>query len=95
MTRRDRIRQSLVHRETMDADTLDNLLAVAYWMGREEEAKRAGDKIAAHLAAQHQRAANCRYHRMAQAVVGKETIIYLPNYAGDYTDAFGGDPTTL
>ena len=95
MTRRDRIRQALVHRPSMDTDTLDSLIAVAYWMGREEEAKQAGDKMAAHLAAQHQRAAECRYHQMAGKVVGRETIIYLPNYAGDYTDAFGGDPTTL
>jgi hypothetical protein len=94
MTKRERILQAL-KTEGTSQDTLDDLIKVAYWMGREDEAKYAGDKIKSHLKEQHQRADDCRYHCMAKSVVGPDTFIYLPNYSGDYGREFGNDKTEL
>jgi hypothetical protein len=95
MTRKERILAAINKDHNMSEDTIDNLIMCAYQMGREDEAKVAGDKIKMHLAAQHDRASKCRYHRMAHQIVGKERIIYLPNYGGEFTDAFGGDETSI
>ena len=96
MTKRERVRQAISHDHDHDAaDDLDSLLALAYWMGREDAAKIAGDKITVHLAAQRQRANSCRYYHLANRIVGCEQTIYLDNYDGDYSAAFGDDPTTL
>ena len=94
MTRRDRIKQA-VESDAIDGDSLDNLIRTAYWMGREAEAKSLGDKVAAHIKAQKQRASACRYHHMARAIVGTEDYICSGSYAGDYTASFGGDETAL
>jgi hypothetical protein len=95
MTRRERIKIAISTDDgDPEQDTMGALLRVAYYMGRESQAKEAGDKIAAHLAAQHERAEGCRYWRMAKTVVGEAKIIYLPDYAGDYAGEFGGDLTS-
>lgn len=77
------------------ACTVDKLVAMAYYMGRESAACEVSDMYNAHLNAQHERANACRYSRMANAVVGPETYLYSGDYAGQITRMFGGDPADM
>lgn len=77
----------------MDADSIDKLVIIAYYMGREQAIREYSDKVRLHLSAQKKRASECRYHIMVESIVGPETYIYSPDYAGDVTATFGSDET--
>lgn len=69
----------------LDGD-INALIYLAYMMGREEAVKEVSDEYSAILSAQHKRAAGCRYHNMAEQIIGfKGTYIYHPEYSQDYT----------
>lgn len=57
--------RAAVENHDMEVDNLNKLLALAYYMGREEAAKEVSDKYNALLAEQTKRAEACRYHKMA------------------------------
>lgn len=44
-----------------------------------------------HKYEQRKRAEACRYNHMAEKVIGAETYLYTPDYAGEITAEFGGD----
>lgn len=94
-TVRTRIKEAVDNCKDMEGDNLDKLLAVAYYMGREEATREVSDKYNAHLAAQHERAEACRYYKMAAAIVGPEKFLYCPDYAGEMSATFGNDATEL
>lgn len=94
-TVRTRVKEAIGNCKDMEGDSLDKLLAVAYYMGREEATREVSDKYNAHLTAQHERAEACRYYKMAAAIVGPEKFLYCPDYAGEMSATFGNDPTEL
>jgi hypothetical protein len=71
------------------------LIAIAYFMGRESQAREMGDKAKEIFKAQRERAEECRYNNMAMAVQGNIDWIYSPDYAEDMTGLFGSDETKL
>lgn len=75
----------------MDKDSIEKLVKIAYYMGREEAAREVSDKYNGHIAEQKQRASECRYHNMAAEIVGDEDYIYSGDYAGDFTNTFAYD----
>lgn len=75
--------------------SLEKLVYIAYFMGREEAARRVCDKASDLIKAQRQRAKACRYHGMANAIIGDADYIFDGDYSGDMTDAFGNDPSDI
>lgn len=71
--------------------SVEKMLLVAYYMGREQATREISDRYNAHIAEQKKRASECRYHDMAAAVVGKEDFLYSPDYSMEVTSLFGGD----
>lgn len=94
-TVRNRIKEAVYSSDDKEDDKLDKLLALAYYMGREEATREVSNKYNAVLEAQRQRAEACRYHKMAAAIVGDVKFVYSPNYAGEVTATFGNDETEL
>lgn len=94
MTIRERVKIALDNCDC-EKDDMNKLVALAYYMGREEATRQISDKYSAILEAQHQRAEACRYHKMAAAIVGDKHYIYSGDYSGDMTAAFGNDVTEL
>ena len=63
--------KNIINTETeMDKDSIEKLVKIAYYMGREEAAREVSDKYSDHIAEQKQRASECRYHNMAAEIVG-------------------------
>lgn len=79
----------------MDKDSVEKLVYLAYYYGRETATREVSDRYNAHLAAQHERAEKCRYKYMAMAVVGTEKYLYNPNYRNDMTAMFGSNKCNL
>lgn len=96
MNIKQKIKQ-IVATVTYDGEAVDTqrnkLIALAYYIGREEGVKRICDKHAAKIAAMRVKARSCRYHNMSHAVIdaGGQDIIYDADYAGDMTATFGDD----
>lgn len=78
-----------------NADTVEKLIALAYFIGREEATREMSDKYNAIFKEQRLRANDCRYHRMAMNVIGNTNYIYSPDYAGDVKTTFGSDETEV
>lgn len=87
--------QNAVKSADMEVDNVDKLISLAYYMGRESATKEVCNEAKKIFEEQHERASESRYYMMAQKVVGGQTYIYHPDYAGDMTDMFGGDETSL
>jgi hypothetical protein len=73
--------------------TPDGLLVLAYYMGREEAARRLCDEHNKRVAAMRAAADQEHCHHVAHRVItaGGPDQIYSPDYAGDVTSTFGGD----
>lgn len=76
-------------------DSIEKLIAIAYWIGREEATREISDKYNDLIRDQRRRAAECRYHKMAAEIVGDISYIYSSDYAGDITETFGSDQTDI
>lgn len=72
--------------------TIEKLVYVAYYIGRESATRQVSNRYNQHIKEQKERAKNCRYHKMALDVVGPEDYLYTADYAGDITSMFGPDP---
>lgn len=94
MTVKERVLKALENRE-MEVDSIDKIIALAYYMGREQTAKEVCDSAKQILSEQQKRAMESRYHNMAMAIQGNVAYIYHPDYAGDMTSMFGSDGTVL
>jgi len=100
MTINERIKSIIANPEDIDmsyeqAASAEKMIYIAYWIGREAAAREVSDAYNRHLSAQHERAAQCRYNRMAAAVVGPESYIYSADYSQEMTATFGGDPADI
>ena len=71
-----------------DAASYDRIIALAYRLGYRDcmnEAKAEFDEIAK---VQHDRAQSCRYHNLAESVIGNEKLYFIDgNIEPDLTDA--------
>ena len=98
MTILERVKDVLTSEFPMDEDapaTVEKMILLAYYIGREEAARQVSDMYAAHIREQRERADQCRYRHMAQAVVGPENYLYSPDYAQEMTETFGSDPADI
>ncbi len=98
MTINERIRQLIHSTIDMSSDTaasIEKMIYVAYYMGREDATRKVSDEYAALIQEQHKRANECRYSRMANAVVGDKDYIYCADYAQEISNTFGGDPADV
>lgn len=95
MTVVERIRAAVNSCGDMNKDSIDKLISLAYYIGREEATRTVSDDYTAHIKVQKERAAACRYNKMAATIVGPEDYIYHSDYAMDMMMAFGNDETTL
>ena len=89
----ERIKE-IVKTADMGQDSMEKLVALAYWYGREYATRKVSDLYAEHIAQQHRRAEECRYAKMAERIVGKEAYLYTSDYSMYMTDLFGSDPCT-
>lgn len=78
-----------------DTDCVDKLIALAYQIGRESATKEVSDDYRALIAKMRERANNCRYHKMANDIIGERNYLHHYAYAGDVTECFGSDETKL
>lgn len=94
MTIIERIKKALDNLDC-EEDNLDKLIALAYYIGREEATKEISDKYNAVLAEQRERADASRYHLLAHKIIGDTRYIHSGDYAQDIKTMFGGDKTEL
>ena len=71
--------------------SVEKMIYLAYYIGREEGTRRTADLYTKLLAEQKERARQCRYSKMAMRVLGNREFIYQPDYRMDLTRTFGGD----
>lgn len=92
----ERVMSAVNDQHDMETDSIDRLIVMAYYIGREQSAKEISDKYNAHMAAQSARAATSRYHKMAASILDNGPgYIYSSDYSGDMTSTFGQDLTQL
>ena len=87
--------KSAIKASDYENDSLNKLVAMAYYMGREDATRRVSDDYTALIAEQNKRADECRYSRMAHKIVGDKNYIHHTDYAGDMTATFGSDETSF
>jgi len=75
--------------------TIEKMIYAAYYIGREESARRLSDMYNAHIEEQRKRAQACRYHRLAETIIGEERYLYSPDYRGDATELLHNDPADI
>lgn len=95
MTIIERIKAAIEDYNNWREDSIDKLIAVAYYVGREEATRQVSDAYAAHISKQKARAAKCRYKHMAAEIVGPEDYLYCGDYAMEFSQSFGQDETSL
>jgi len=97
MTIKERVQQIITSPNVdMEKDSIEKLVYIAYYIGRESAAKEVSNLYANHLAKQTERAQVCRYHKMvAEILQNGDGYIYSSDYAGDMTATFGSDETEV
>lgn len=94
MTIKQRIRKCLKSWDG-ETDTIEKIVAVAYYMGREDAAREICNKAENIFREQMKRAMQCRYRNTAIKVQGNVRIIYSPDYSCTVGDTFGEDDTNI
>lgn len=79
----------------LDEDSVGKLIAIAYYIGREEATKRIIDRHNEIINEQRKRAAKSRYHNFADSIIGDCPFIYSGDYSGNVTATFGSDATSV
>lgn len=92
MTVEERILKAIANADC-EVDSIDKIISLAYYMGRESAAKEVCDKAHDIFKQQRQAANNCRYHNLAREMQGNITHLYHPDYSGTMMDEFGNDIT--
>lgn len=95
MTVKERIESILDSQVDMDNDSVEKLIYLAFCFGEERATRHVSNLYNKLLAERHARADACRYHNMANEIVGKKHYIYTSNYSGEMTSIFGNDPTSI
>jgi hypothetical protein len=94
MTVKERIKKAIENVD-MEIDSIDKLITLAYYMGKEQAAKEVCDNARQIFTEQKKKAKESRYHNFAMAIQGNIDYIYHPDYAGDMTAEFGSDRTVI
>lgn len=69
-----------------EKDDINKLVWFAYYIGKEEATVNVSDEYKKILQSQHKRAAQCRYYKMAEKIIGYPgNYIYFPDYSKDVT----------
>ena len=81
------LQERIAQAKDMGTD-IDRLIMMAYWVGCHDGVKRVCDKHAKLVKDMRERAKKCRYHIMANEVVGNRNndIIYDGDYSSDFPD---------
>ncbi len=94
-TLEERTREAIANHDFSNGqESIDALIAYAYYLGKCEATKEVSDKYADLLAEQHKKADECRYHRMANEIVGDKDYIYTGDY-DQWVKEFSNDTTEL
>ena len=94
MTVIERINQALKEAD-LETDSINKIIALAYYIGREDACKEVSDDYNALIAEQRVRANNNRYHKFANAVIGDQDYIYHSDYKQDIKTLFGDEQTNI
>lgn len=94
MTINERIKKAIKNFDG-DTDNIDKIIALAYYIGREDATKELSDKVSAVFSEQKKRVSECRYHNMAMNIQGDIDYVYSRDYAQDMTALFASDETNL
>lgn len=76
----------------VEPNSIEGLISLAYWIGRESAAKQVADSYCAKIEAMREFASSQKYHRLCNSVIDSVNMDYQPDYAGDVTSTFGDDP---
>lgn len=74
---------------------IEKMIYMAYYMGREDATREISDRYNELIHEQQKRAQECRYHKLAAAIVGDVEYIYSSDYAMEMTSTFGRDPADV
>ena len=80
---------------SMESDSIEKVICMAYYIGLEKGAKQAAKEYKAVLSRQMLRVNACRYHKMALKIQGNVLSVYDPNHSGLMTNTFGEDKTEV
>ena len=98
MTRNEKIKELLKngHCNFDDPSDVNAMILFAYYAGLEHGTRETADQykkvIYEMVDGQQERAQKCRYHKLAQTIIGDGFHNpYNPNYSADFTETFGND----
>lgn len=94
MTVLQRIKQA-VNNLDCSKDDVNKIIALAYYIGKEEATRTVSDEYKKLIQAQRKRADNCRYKHLANKIIGEQNYIYFGDYDNAMTGLFGSDDTTI
>lgn len=94
MTIVERIKKAVKNLDC-ETDNIDKLVALAYYIGREDATREISDKYNAVLAEQRKRADSSRFHNLANEIIGNTRYIHSSDYSQDMKTMFGSDKTKL
>ena len=102
-TAKEKIREIMAEGHLNDNDNWSKLVAIAYYMGREEKAQECAYYINGYIKRMRDRANACRYSNMANRIIddpilsksGSLEYIYDSDFSADITNEFGCDTTAL
>lgn len=94
MTVLQRIKQA-VNEMDCSKDDINKIIALAYFIGKEEATREVSDQYKQLIKEQRKRADNCRYKHLANKIIGKQNYIYFGDYDNAMTGLFGSDDTTI
>lgn len=92
MTIIERVKECINNLEC-EKDSVEKVIALAYYMGLEKGTRQTSNEYKKLIQQQRERAENCRYKHMANAVIGDQNYIYCSNYDMAMTGIFGSDET--
>ena len=75
--------------------SIEKMILMAYYIGRESAIKEVDKKYTELIKEQRKRAENCRYHKMANEIIGDKNYIFFCDYSQDMTTTFGRDRSDI
>lgn len=94
MTIIERVKECVKNLEC-EKDSTEKIIALAYYIGKEEATREVSDSYKKLIREQRKRASECRYKHMAEKVIGDQNYIYFGDYDGAMTGLFGSDDTKI
>lgn len=76
-------------------DDLNKIIALAYYIGKEEATRQVSNEYVQLIKEQRTRADNCRYKNLANKIIGEQNYIYFGDYDQAMTGLFGSDETEI